>query len=89
MQNTLASIITLCAFALPAALFISHLKRFEALSVVHSLVMAFICLAIGLLFAGGMITLTQIESQTAIAACIMLGSLGAALVRLMRLRRVS
>lgn len=89
MENTFASIITLCAFALPAAIFVSHLKRFEPLSVVHSLVMAFICMAVGLLFAGAMITLTKIESQTAIAACIMLGSLGATMVRIMRLRRAS
>ncbi|NVK01664.1 MAG: hypothetical protein HWE12_08995 [Oceanospirillaceae bacterium] len=89
MENSLASIITLCAFALPAAVFIAHLKRFEALSVVHSLVMAFICLAIGLLFAGAMITLTKIESQTAMAACIMLGSMGATLVRVVQLRRAS
>lgn len=89
MENTFASIITLCAFALPAAVFVAHLKRFEALSVVHAMVMAFICLAVGLLFAGAMITLTKIESQTAMAACIMLGSMGATLFRVMQLRRAS
>ena len=87
MSDSASSIIILCAFILPVAVFVAHLERFEATALVHVFIMAFICLAVGILFAGMMITLTNMESQTLMAASVVLGSAIATGVRVLRLRK--
>lgn len=87
MNDLAPSVITLCAFILPAAVFVSNLQRFNGPDIVHAILMAFICLSLGVVFAGAMITLTQIESHTLIAACVMLGSLSATMTRMFWRRR--
>lgn len=82
MKELAPSIITLCAFIIPVAVFVANLERFNSTDIVHAVLMAFICLSLGVVFAGAMITLTQIESQTLIAACVMLGSLTATMTRM-------
>lgn len=87
MSDSASSIIILCAFVLPAAVFLAQLERFETTAVLHVFVMSFICLAIGMLFAGMMITLTHIESQTMMAASVVVGSALAATVRVIHIRK--
>lgn len=89
MNDTASSIIILCAFILPAAVFTAHLPRFEAAALVNVFVMSFICLAVGMLFAGMMITLTHIESQNMMAASVVVGSALATAVRVGRIRKAT
>lgn len=86
MSDLTSSIIILCAFILPLAVFIAQLERFETSAIIHVVIMAFICLSIGILFAGVMITLTHLESQTMMAASVVVGSALAATARVIQIR---
>jgi len=87
MSNSTSSIIILCAFILPFAVFIAQLERFETTALIHVFIMSFICLSIGMLFAGMIITLTHMESETLMAASVVVGSALAATVRVIQIRR--
>ena len=87
MSNSASSIIILCAFVLPLAVFIAQLERFETTALIHVVIMSFICLSIGMLFAGMIITLTHMESETLMAASVVVGSALAATVRVIQICR--
>lgn len=87
MDNTLASLITLTGLLIPGFIFIQQTPSRNAAGIIHALLMALICLFMGLLFSAAMITLAAIESQLLTSTLVLFGSLLAMLARLYWIKR--
>lgn len=87
MNETLSSLLILSALVIPALIFMIRGPKLNAARTVHALMMAAICLFIGLLVSAAAITLIGVESQLTISVFVLAGSLIATASRLVWIRR--
>ena len=87
MNQTLPSLLILLALLVPAVVFMMLGPKLNAARTVHALMMAAICLFLGLLVSAAAITFLALESQLAISGFVLVGSALATLVRVIWIRR--
>ncbi|CAI8242060.1 MAG: Uncharacterised protein [Marinobacterium sp. xm-d-530] len=87
MDSQLPSYITLLGFVLPAVIFITRLKRYQAATIVHALLMALLCLFVGFLASGAAIKLLSLSNPLLTSGVVVIGSGVATLARLIWIKR--
>lgn len=87
MDSQLPSYITLLGFLLPATVFIARLKTRTLGHIVHALLMAVLCLFVGLAISGATISLFDLSNALLSSAVVALGSLVAMASRLIWIKR--
>ena len=87
MDSQLPSYITLLGFIVPAQVFIIRLERYQAASIVHALLMALLCLFVGLLVSGASIKLLSLSNPILSSSMVVVGSVLATLARLIWIKR--
>lgn len=89
MDESIPSLIVLMAFIVPIAIFLRGTTRLSAAKMVHAVMMAVICLAMGLLLSAAVIKFVALESQLLIATLVLIGSVLASMIRILWIKRFS